>query len=107
MDIKPGNILIGFDNRWYFCDFGSACSIGDRKSMKGLTPAYIPSDLKRSPNSRFDFVLLVVTAIILIAPKAINISGSFSMADLRDGCKEYLKIPENLALASSLIDETE
>eukprot|EP01031_Cornospumella_fuschlensis_P034197 gene34197-41395_t len=69
MDVKPGNILIGPGDCWFLCDLGSAVAGEGTPIRTGLTPAYIPRDLRRIAENKFDFTLLVICTILKVLPK--------------------------------------
>jgi serine/threonine protein kinase len=108
MDLKPGNFLIGPGAEWFLCDFGSLVQSKGRIVRQGLTPAYIPRDLKRIAGEIFDCTLLVISAILKVLPGEFSRFDELSMKEivrivltrfrstqLRDYCLNLLNISQN------------
>lgn len=83
MDVKPENILIGPGDHWFLCDLGSAVMGEGQVVRQGLTPAYIPRDLRRVAEKQFDYTLLVICAILKVLPRG-DCTPRFSELTLQD-----------------------
>lgn len=82
MDVKPGNILIGPGDKWFICDLGSAVTGEGTQVRTGLTTAYIPRDLKRVAEKKFDFTLLVICAILKVLPRAFTRFNELTLKEI-------------------------
>lgn len=82
MDVKPGNILIGPGDNWYLCDLGSVVAGEGQVVRNGLTPAYIPRDLRRVAEKKFDFTLLVICAILKVLPREFTRFNELSLKEV-------------------------
>jgi serine/threonine protein kinase len=100
MDVKSGNVLLDAVGNWYLCDFDSCVFPGGSFPPK-LTSCNIPLDLPRHPSARFDRVLLVVMALLVLDSHCLSL-GHFTLHDLETQIEIITFAPLKLLLTSCL-----
>jgi serine/threonine protein kinase len=81
-DIKPANVLMDVDGKWYICDYGScSTSMTPQSARIDHTVMYIPSDFHQRRTAGFDWLLVVVTCLDLLSPQKLS-ANYFYLRDI-------------------------